>query len=504
MTQWIADELVKIAQTIDKLNMIKSVTYLLVVLPLVTVSLVHGAGAATHHAADCTSGEIQQAINKASDGDVVSVPACSPESWDEDVIVPDTKGITLQGAGNTSTMIMLNGQTLYVHTSSARQPVRVTGMQFTPTTTAPAIVITGTAQNWRVDHNIFDNARAGGEASTIEVGGTGASGESFNYGVIDNNRFINRDNDTSIFVEWPRGDLDNVTPGDWIWSQPPQRGTAQAVYIEDNFFEGNDRASQVVDSRWGAKYVLRYNIIHNPWISTHSGCTNGGRNSIWTEIYRNKFTDDENYYGGNSIEMRSTSGVVWSNTATTPLQKFTIGIDHERSWRENCSVPYSLQCDGSRSFDENAGANGYRCLGQPGWGQPQVSDMSAATFSGVFNWGNSDGGVNVDMVIVEVEKTPEETPDYTKDHIKAGREVFNSADMTVGLREDRPLSCSVGPRRSVYVSTDEHEQENTPTLYVCTAAGTWTKHWEPYRYPHPLRSTSRPDAPTNLQIEGMR
>jgi len=206
---------------------------------------------------------------------VVTIPAGSA-GWASDVTIPNTKGVTFQGPGSSSTFIALNGHTLYLRTSSTRQPVRVTGIRFTHTNTADAIQITGTAQDWRIDHNIFDDKDISG-AYTIRIGADDANVDSYTFGVIDHNEFINRNYATSIFVEWPRGDLDPRAPEDWIWSQPPQRGTAEAVYIEDNVFAGTKTYSQVIDARWGARYVVRYNTIHNPRISTHSGCTNNGR-----------------------------------------------------------------------------------------------------------------------------------------------------------------------------------------------------------------------------------
>jgi hypothetical protein len=38
------------------------------------------------------------------------------------------------------------------------------------------------------------------------------------------------------------------------------------------------------------------------------------------------------------------------------------------------------------------------------------------------------------------------------------------------------------------VSNDENYQG--VIIYVATAANTWTKYWEPYNYPHPLRGTT--------------
>jgi hypothetical protein len=119
--------------------------------------------------------------------------------------------------------------------------------------------------------------------------------------------------------------------------------------------------------------------------------------------------------------------------------------------------------------------------------------MSAYTFAGMFEWQNTQGGTDVDIELFG--------SGFESTHLVAGREFFNSAEhITVGPIAGRPSSCSSGVPRSVYVSTDENAQG--ATLYVCTATNIWTKHWEPFMYPHPITagSTIPPQPPTNLQI----
>jgi hypothetical protein len=403
--------------------------------------------------------------------------------------MPNTKGLKLLGAGASSTIINLNGYTLNLETSKLRKMIRISGFTFRKSDIAKAVSINGNATNWRIDKNVFDDDGVYG-SYTIYLDSNSGNTSSFTYGLIDGNQFINRNYATSIFIEWPLS-TDSVN-GDWIWSQPAQRGTAQAVYIENNVFSGNGTYSQVVDGRWGMKYVLRYNTIHNPWISTHSACTNSGRDPIWVEIYKNRFTDDANYYRGSQVEMRSVSGIVWGNTSTEALNKYLVSVDHERS-SGDCTGNYGGWCNGTQSFDGNTGPHGYVCLGQPGWGQPQATDMRAFTFQGVFAWGNSDAGSTVDLNVAN-------NTEYSSEHLVAGREYFNASNMSIGPIGERPVSCSPGPsNRSVYVSTDENTQG--ATIYVCTATDVWTKHWEPYEYPHPLRlSEKTPNYPLNIKI----
>ena len=433
----------------------------------------------THAAASCSSSDIQMAVTASADGDTVTVPS-GECTWLGGVTVPNTKGIILQGNGASSTKISLNGYTLAMQTSSAMRPITITGFTLIHSNTTVSVMITGTAQDWRIHDNTFDLANVSGGYS-LRIGDGSANTDSFTYGLIDHNQFIHGNFSTFIFVEWSRGNSDALYPGDYVWGLSAERGTAQAVYVENNSFDSSgNAASQVIDARWGSKYVLRYNTIQDPWISTHSGCTNYGRNPIWQEIYNNTFTDDANRYGGNQIEMRSTSGLWFGNTFSSSANKYTIGIDNERSYREDCGVPsYNYTCDGSRAFDENTGGgSGYRCLGQPGWGQPQATDMTAYTFSGVFAWENRNVGSLVDMSIANNNGS-------TSTHLQFGRELFNQSDMTIGLIANRPSTCSVGPPRSVYISTNENALGET--LYICTAMNTWTKHWEPFIYPHPLQ-----------------
>lgn len=442
------------------------------------------------NAANCSNSAIQTAINTARDGDRVTVPAGSC-TWTGSVTIPNSKGITLQGAGSASTIITMGGNTLTLQTTTGRARLRVTGFRFINSVSSDCIQILGTAQNWRIDHNSFSTC-----ANQVRVGGA-VSQDSFNYGLIDHNDFDSFDV-RAIYIRWTRGNtLDDLpvgfAAGNWIWLQPAERGSAQAVYVEDNTFNNTQgQGAQMIEGEMGAKYVMRYNTFHNMWASTHSGCTLNARNAVWVEIYGNTSTADANA-PFRAIELRSVSGIVWNNSVGATNSN--IHMDFERAWRNNCgSVIWNPKCDGTRSIDENTNV-GYRCLGQPGWGQPQISDMSAATFQGVFAWSNTRGGSPQDLTLTNSSATP--SPNYQTTYLVAGRDYFNSSDMTIGLIANRPSTCNAGPtNRDVYLSTDENSQG--ATLYVCTAPNIWTKHWEPFTYPHPL-TVGPPAPPTNLR-----
>ncbi|MBI5181522.1 MAG: hypothetical protein HZA06_01265 [Nitrospirae bacterium] len=110
--------------------------------------------AATINATSCSASDVQTAINAASDGDTVSVPAGSC-TWSSRLSF--TKGITLQGAGSGITIIKgnytynngddsdpLNYLISYVPDATARTndtPFRLTGFTIDPDNKCAAVLI---------------------------------------------------------------------------------------------------------------------------------------------------------------------------------------------------------------------------------------------------------------------------------------------------------------------------------------------------------------------------
>jgi hypothetical protein len=109
-----------------------------------------------------------------------------------------------------------------------------------------------------------------------------------------------------------------------------------------------------------------------------------------------------------------------------------------------------------------------------------------------------------------------------QDHIAPNRDYYNAVSasaqsspttpfngatgMGFGTLANRPTTCTTGSETADtghggvgYWATDEGR------LYRCSATNTWTLHYTPYTYPHPLQSGGSgalppPAVPTNLRV----
>lgn len=141
----------------------------------------------------------------------------------------------------------------------------------------------------------------------------------------------------------------------------------------------------------------------------------------------------------------------------------------------------------------------YPCLDQPGRGQsvglsggsnrvaPPSSGWPSNAPDPIYAWNNTVGG-KLSTVI-----TGKET------HVQANRDFYDynatfngTSGVGQGLLSARPATCTplVG-----YWATDKE------TLYQCSSTNTWTIHYAPYTYPHPLQGTSL--VPPTLKMTGI-
>lgn len=436
-----------------------------------------------HTAVDCqnsaTYPNVQNAINAASDGDVVQIPACSKTIWTQKVTVPNTKSLTIAGAGVDQTIISYN-----ITTSGAlkinlgvNKVFKLTNLTMTSETGVDTganygvIDLSGEKTGrFRIHHMKFDKPET---SRCILVSSV--------KGVVDNVTFNKLCWRQAVLVSsfgWNNGGFGD---GKWSDTYPTLWGTEDAVFIEDCTFTtdtscGSDTLS-VVDCENGGRFVFRYNNVTNSSITNH-GADTGGRNRscLSGEIYGNSFSHSPNRFlwvqwrGGTAIVYNNILNgydagfgmYIWRHDPTSDC-----GSTGDNCWYGGCydthAVKYicsnrQIDCTTNGAPDQSkcsvlspaetckgpiddptGDGKGYPCLDQPGRGP---ADIGATNLIPIFIWGNTMNGTSRSGYIVE------------------GIDFCN------------------------------HD--------TSTACGGVTINYAAYRYPHPLRL----DSPKNLRIVG--
>lgn len=331
-------------------------------------------------AASCSSADVQAAINAASDGDIVAVPSGSCV-WSSSVVIPDTKGITLRGAGVGATIIIdaiTSAATLEINVQSTNAMTTVTGFTFDADETLKTgsfaeITVAGSGvDRFRIHHNALSNLRTRG----IRVFGWNLSG------VIDHNTIAATTNGASQGVSLFGAGAEDSAPFD----SPLALGSGGFIFVEDNVFNFTYVNDGALDAYGGARYVFRYNTVNGTTIGHHGADTGGYRGIHSFEIYNNTFS----YDGASSIRalfFRSGTGVVFSNTWTG-----NYGPAHVDNYRScQAYAPWGI-CDGSSSWDENAsGQQGGACLDMVGHLFTENVGGSNA-LEPIYVWNNTQNG----------------------------------------------------------------------------------------------------------------
>jgi len=260
------------------------------------------ADATTINAASCSQADVQAAINSASEGDRVYVPAGNC-IWTAKVTM--NRGIILQGAGIDQTTIVDNvptavGQTgkeaLLVAVNSGAAP-RVTGFTFTDTGSYSnylgTVLVSGAVDGFRIDH-----------CKLIGCNSRGVSVTSPASGLIDNCQFYDL-NGQATYVR-PSSSQATI-----IWATATQLGGGDAVYIEDCLFSNTSPNKGAIDGEYGAKMVFRHNTLINSWVLCHG--YEGNRSTLRFEVYDNNFSQTTALSSTAAIVFRGGTGVVFNN-----------------------------------------------------------------------------------------------------------------------------------------------------------------------------------------------
>ncbi len=451
---------------------------LLLFCPVILLCLVATTRAADIIAVSCSSTAVQEAINSAADADTVYIPSGTCV-WTDQVTIPNTKGITLQGAGQGVTIIQgtsTTERTLVVNVTSGHALTRVTSLTMdangvTKTGTVGWINVIGNGLDvFRVDHVTVNDLRSRG---ILVLAGGGELG-----GLIDHVT-INMPNNGSaqgiaIYSAGPEVD----TP----YSRAFTPGTNKSIYIEDSTFKYDYRGDSAMDASAGARFVFRYNTLTNTNVEWH-GADSGGYRGVHTfEVYRNKFAS--------SVSMRmqfhrSGAGVSFDNTYTGAYTGLNLSVYRARP--QTYVAKYG-QCDGSSAWDGNVGAPGapgWPCLDQTGYTFTQNASRSY-TSNPLYAWKNINNGL-------EVPPTPSEAPAYlveNRDFFSYNPSFDGTRGVGVGVLASRPATCT---KNVAYWATDRGSWNSavggeSGVLYRCTATNKWMPYYTPYTYPHPLQA----------------
>lgn len=354
------------------------------------------AHAATISASSCSQSAVQAAVNSASDGDRVIVPAGTC-TWNAAISIVN-KTITLEGAGSGT------GGTKIVHGGGNYTLISVDAGSKKGKMDISKFWFAGSAPNWwngtammlygpkgwknlRVHHNVFD----GNYPWSIK-------GSSSTNGLIDNNTF--KGNAYGIMLY---GD------GKADWAAPLTLGTADFFFVEDNKFEFNDfygnTGVPVMDMDSGGRQVFRHNTIKYGMWETHDKARSGLVSANAYELYNNTFTTTSDKW--KAFDVSAGTGVIWGNTITGNYS-VPIGAMDYKSFD-----PRSVRmCDGTDPADQNVpGESGWRCQYQIG----SMSEGPTAYGYPLYVWSNTINGSNIGMQCTD-----------GCNHVKAGRDFINN------------------------------------------------------------------------------
>ena len=338
------------------------------------------AHAATIELRDCSQSVVNNAINSASDGDIIVCPA---GRWTWSDVNITNKNITLQGAGIDKTEIVITAARGIEATSSNTKPFRITGFTFSSssnfgTETGMMGILGGT--QWRIDHNIFrifsNNTGTGGNAIYIK---DAKRGDNIGvYGLVDHNEFTDHPSSTGCWHVgvYMRGD------GEIEWSMDSQIGGGKGdrtIFIEDNkFVQGrNDCQSHNGHAAYagqGTMYVLRHNtIIGQINADAHGFCYTIGTREY--AIYNNTWIAPSGVSIYTLVGLRGGTGVVYNNEFISQGGGAKYGVelqDVRINSSPNCSnTLYHMDVEASSNCATN---EGYPCVDQIGRGKNQTKD----------------------------------------------------------------------------------------------------------------------------------
>ncbi len=527
-------------------------------------SLCRGQG--TFTAASCNRSDVNAIINgpthTAVNGDTIIIPAGSC-TWTSGITISG-KGIDITGTGTPNT----GGGTVGAGTPATTLIDNASG---------PLFAFTGLTygQTAKVELLQLSAAGAANYASTGPISFQGACTTSgcaqirvdnilFTTGTWDgpiaNGGFIRTDNVFGVVdhtsSSWANvAELGGAGPplvevnqsawqgvgsnGDNSFASADSMGTAQSLFIENNYLNG-DRATDndvapLGGGDGGDRDVCRFNTVINvngsALCSGHGTTWNNYRGQRQLEAYYNSITCGAAGVGDCNVGngLAGGTGVFLSN-------QFIIASGHGFNASVDLAIlrfsgdPLGIwgYCDGTQPYDQSPFTSTSQCLDQPGTGPGLLMNTGASpkptlVSTGSLGWPNpaldpvyeagdyptGGGGLNagVETLTSHMVANSEYYAEVSKNAQTSSTSPFNGTTGTgYGTLARRPTTCTVGVG---YWATDQgswntYNSTQEGELFVCMSTNTWTMKYQPYTYPHPLTAGGTlgtgapPSPPTDL------
>jgi len=392
--------------------MMSKLHYLFLIILLCVLCDYQEALAATINASSCSASDVQTAMNSASAGDTVVIPACSGgTSWTTQVSWTAPANVTLKGAGTSAvgggdqTVIVddynANAKLLKI-TVSSTGTFRMTGITFKGGSSGAlkdngVIAFTGPG-TVRIDHCHFDT-RSYTQDSPARSQKIVVIGDRV-YGVIDH-CILDLYGASAVYVFNGAG---TDSQGNNTWAADTDFGTSDFFFFEDNQVNGYPSTSGGYETRlfdgWSAaRAVIRFNSFHDSCaLEEHgTGHAGGDRGVRAVECYGNKSTESSaalNAPNGPNftlLSLQSGTALVWGNEAVNCYKNgivFRVTRKDDTTYSQTATPNGWGYCgtdfNGTGSdWDENSSAGtGYACLDQPGRGK---GDLLTGNFPNKIN-----------------------------------------------------------------------------------------------------------------------
>ena len=345
---------------------------------------------------------------------------------------------------------------------------------------------------FRLDHSRIQRSNWG---EAVSVGSRNVNPPSVAWGLIDHNEIVNG-RVLAFGTNWM---LFEGNPQHQLWATALDLEGGTAVYVEDNTFTNTEGSSvcNFLDGNYGGRFVARYNTMNGCVIEAHSSQEGGNRAIRKWEVYGNLINNTYSsiYY---PFRIRGGTGVVFINSVPGNWTNDGVAFDNVRSYAP--AGQGGGKCDGASAWDGNTDPSGYPCRDQigrdrdnPQWNHnPPAAYTQALTPAYVWlNRTESNLELSVDVI------------NDSEQHIQPNRDVYaytapfnGTTGIGCGPLAARPAACTPGVG---YWATDQscvdisslvgadHTATIQGTLYRCSASNTWTVHYRPFLYPHPLQ-----------------